>query len=140
LESWRQHYKKNQARLDLKIAEIAAEQEPDPNAPYRLDRHLNKALEEDEDEEERNKEGDEEEERMLLEASRRKQKPVSNKGKEREVDNEGREDDDQLDKENQQEEEGNPVASTSRGAAPRPKRGARRPKSISVDAPGPLKL
>ncbi|KAE9387360.1 hypothetical protein BT96DRAFT_1005182 [Gymnopus androsaceus JB14] len=121
LESWHQHYKKNQARLDLKIAEIAAEQEPDPNTPYRLDRRLNKALEEDEDEEERNKEGDEEEERILLEASQRKQKPVSNKGKEREVDNEGREDDDQLDKENQQEEEVNPVA-TSRGAAPRPKR------------------
>ncbi|KAE9397391.1 hypothetical protein BT96DRAFT_75642 [Gymnopus androsaceus JB14] len=105
-----------------------------------LDRRLNKALEEDEDEEERNKEGDEEEERVLLEASRRKPKPVSNKGKGREVDNEGREDDDQLDKENQQEEEGNPVASTSHDAAPRPKprpkRGARRRKSISADVPG----
>ncbi|KAJ4475713.1 hypothetical protein J3R30DRAFT_3294088, partial [Lentinula aciculospora] len=37
-QSWREHYKKNKARLDIQIAEIVAEQGVNPKALYHKDR------------------------------------------------------------------------------------------------------
>ncbi|KIK58153.1 hypothetical protein GYMLUDRAFT_98121 [Collybiopsis luxurians FD-317 M1] len=131
-QSWREHYKKNQAELDTRIDDIVAEMGPNPKAAYYRDRLWAKDSEKDigpDDGEEMDIMADEAE-TLLIEQTSQDQTsntPAKRKGKRRAVKTE----------DEAQVEEKQPEATSPRRPKPKP-RPRKRPRSHS-DRPVPSK-